>query len=398
MRTKKKPNSSAKKTKSAVTKKSSSGQKPRVLTIVGTRPELIKLAKVIEKLDLVCDHFFVHTGQNFDYELHEIFYTDLGIRKPDRFLNLVKESTMETIGAILCETDRLLDELKPDAVLIYGDTNSCLAGIAVKRKRIPLFHMEAGNRSFDQRVPEELNRKIIDHISDINFTNSQNARQYLLSEGKQGNTVIVSGSPMAEIIHASQKKINSSKVLSKLGLKSENYFVVSLHREENVDTLERLQEFCRFLKQLADRFNLPIVFSIHPRTQKRMDTAGIELKHPLILPMKPLGFSDYIHLQKEAKLTISDSGTITEESSILNFRAITPRAAHERPEGTEAGVLIKSPVTQASLMSSVEAALVLDPAHFVPDYEDRNVSDKVVKAVLSFIDQIKRTNWYQNSF
>lgn len=372
-------------------------KRPKVLTIVGTRPELIKLSQVMKLLDQTVEHVFIHTGQNYDFELNEIFYRDLKIRKPDHFLNAVKNTAMATTAEILIKVDELLESLKPDAVLLYGDTNSTLCGIAVKRKRIPLFHMEAGNRSFDKRVPEELNRKIIDHISDINFTNSEVARQHLILEGLPIRSIIMAGSPMREVLQEHQTQIKNSQVLEKLSLKKQNFFVVSLHREENVDSPEKLKTFLGFLESVSELHRKEIVFSVHPRTEKRLQDLGLKPTDRKFTSLKPLGFCDYVHLQSQALCTISDSGTITEESSILGFRALTPRAAHERPEGTDQGVLIKSPMEESSLMNALQTTLKLPPPSLVPDYAIPDTSIRVVKAILSQIDQIQRNNWFLNS-
>ena len=315
--------------------------KTKVMTIVGTRPEIIKLSRVIHELDKFTDHILVHTGQNYDYELNEIFFNDLEIRKPNHFLNAVGNTTAETISLIIKESDKIIESEQPDAILIYGDTNSCLSVISAKRRQVPIFHMEAGNRCFDQRVPEEINRKIVDHLSDINMPLTEHARQYLISEGISPDTIIKTGSCMKEILNYYSKYINKSTINKELKLDNRKYFLVSAHREENVDYDSNLNSFLSSLNSIADRFNLPIIVSTHPRTKNRISKMKNKIKaHKLIRFLKPLGFFDYIQLQKNAYCVISDSGTITEESSILQFPAIMIRQAHERPEGMDKGTLI----------------------------------------------------------
>lgn len=370
----------------------------KVVTIVGTRPELIKLSRVIAELDSSVQHVLVHTGQNFDYELNEIFFRDLKIRKPDHFLNAVGSSTAETIGNVIIKSDVLLREEKPDAVLIYGDTNSCLSVISAKRLQIPVFHMEAGNRCFDQRVPEELNRKIVDHLSDINMPLTEQARDYLVAEGLRPETVIKSGSCMREILSFYESDIEKSTVLKNLELKEGHYFVVSAHREENVDYVENLKQLLEALNNLAEEYKYPIIVSTHPRTRKRLNTLQQEEIHPLIQFMKPLGFFDYIKLQKHACCVLSDSGTITEESSILGFPAITIRAAHERPEGMDEGTLIMSGTRSENILESIRVVVSQNRKYpgkirMVRDYETDNVSLKVVRIILSYTDYINRTVW-----
>lgn len=367
--------------------------RPKVLTIVGTRPELIKLSLVIKALDDATNHVLVHTGQNFDYELNQVFFDELGIRKPDYFLDCARGSAVETIASVLVEADKVLDAEKPDAVLIYGDTNSAISAIAVKKRKIPLFHMEAGNRSFDQRVPEELNRKIVDHLSDINMTLTEHARRYLLAEGLPPERVIKTGSSMPEILGQFEGDIERSDVLDRLGLDPQGYFLVSIHREENVDTQERLQEIIDALHQVAEAHDKPVYVSVHPRTRKRLESFQIEATGHLHF-MSPLGFIDYIKMQKNAACVLSDSGTITEEAALLGFRAITLRDAHERPEGTDAGVLIKAPIQKDAIVTAVDVTLKRAfPRDPVPDYAAMRLSDTVVAVILSNIDYINRVVW-----
>ena len=370
----------------------------KVMTLVGTRPEIIKLSMVLCELDKFTKHILVHTGQNFDYELNEVFFRDLGLRKPDYFLNAVGNTTAETIGNVIAKADAVMEKEKPDALLLYGDTNSCLAVIAAKRRKIPVFHMEAGNRCFDQRVPEELNRKVIDHLSDINMVLTEHARTYLLREGIRPETVIKTGSSMIEVLNAHKKQIEESDVLSRLGLQPKKFFVVSSHREENVDAPENFQNFFKTLHAVADCYQLPVIISTHPRTRKKMDSLGISPEQGNLLQfMKPLGFFDYIKLQKEAFCVISDSGTITEESSILGFPAITIRQAHERPEGMDEGTLIMSGLTPEHVLNAIDTVTrqfqEAGPMHIIRDYDVDNVSRKVVRIVLSYIDYVNHTVW-----
>ena len=368
--------------------------KPRVLTIVGTRPELIKLSLVIKALDRATDHVLVHTGQNFDYELNEVFFRELEIRKPDHFLSCARPSAVETIAAVMVEVDKILEKEKPDAVLIYGDTNSAMAAIPAKKRQVPVFHMEAGNRCFDQRVPEELNRKIVDHLSDINMTITEHARRYLLAEGLSPERVIKTGSCMPEILEKFKKQIESSDALSRLQLKPRSYFVVSAHREENVDRPERLGEIVAALKELKSTYKLPIIFSTHPRTRKRLEAFGMGQDEDGLTYMKPLGFFDYVKLQMNAKCVLSDSGTIAEESGILNFPAVTLRDAHERPEGTDVGVLIKAHINKDAIVNAVNVTVTRGPRlDAVADYTVRSVSETVVAVVLSNIDYVNRIVW-----
>jgi UDP-N-acetylglucosamine 2-epimerase len=370
----------------------------KVMTIVGTRPEIIKLSRVMFELENSVEHILVHTGQNYDYELNEIFFNDLGIRKPDYFLNAVGANTAETIGNIISKSDEIFEKEKPDAVLLYGDTNSCLSVISAKRRQIPIFHMEAGNRCFDQRVPEELNRKIVDHLSDINMPLTEQARDYLISEGLRPETIIKTGSCMKEILNFYKDKIDKSDILNQLKLTPKNYFLVSIHREENVDYPENLQLLLDSLNAIAEKYQLPLIVSTHPRTRKRIDDLlnNTFKMNPLISFMKPLGFFEYIHLQQFAKCVISDSGTITEESSIMKFPAIMVRAAHERPEGMDEGTLILSGVGRERILESIKVVTNQFDNNIIKvikDYDVDNVSIKVVRIILSYIDYINRTIW-----
>lgn len=368
--------------------------KLKVATILGTRPEIIRLSCVLAELDRTVDHVLIHTGQNYDYELNEIFFKDLGLREPDHFLNAVGETAAQTIGQVIAKTDALLRELKPDAVLVLGDTNSGLSVISAKRLKIPVFHMEAGNRCFDQRVPEEINRRIIDHTSDINLTYSDIARSYLLSEGFPADRVIKTGSPMFEVLNHYGKKIEASKVLQDLGLEKEKYFVMSCHREENVDDVDSLKRLSVTLGLLADRYNLPMIFSLHPRTRQRLEDHKITL-HPLVKIMKPLSFTDYNQLQKNAFVVLSDSGTITEEASILGFPALNIREAHERPEGMEEASVVLTGLSPQRVLQGVELVNSQRRHRFsmVRDYSMTNVSQKVVRIILSHVDYVKRVVW-----
>lgn len=377
----------------------SSVTKPKIMTVVGTRPELIKLSLVIKALDRSTNHVLAHTGQNFDYELNEVFFKDLGIRKPDHFLNCARPTAVETIASVMVEVDRVLEKEKPDAVLIYGDTNSALSAIPAKKRQIPIFHMEAGNRSFDQRVPEELNRKIVDHLSDINMTITEHARRYLLDEGLPPERVVKTGSCMPEIFARYRDQIDRSDVLNSLGLKKSQYFLVSTHREENVDRPERLNEIVTALREIHALYQLPVVISTHPRTRKRLDAFGIDLEQEGLTFMKPLGFFDYVQLQKHARCVLSDSGTITEEAGILRFPAITLRDAHERPEGTDAGVLIKAPIKKDAILNAVDVTISRDVNAYdvVADYTLQHVSDTVVAVILSNIDYVNRVVWRKSA-
>lgn len=372
----------------------------RVLTILGTRPEIIKLSRVIAELDLHVEHVLVHTGQNYDYELNEVFFQDLGVRKPDYFLAAAGETAAQTIGNVISKTDELLSKVNPDALLLLGDTNSCLAVIAAKRRKIPIFHMEAGNRCFDQRVPEETNRKIIDHTSDINLVFSEHARRYLLAEGIRAETVIKIGSPMKEVLDHYRPQIEASDVLSRLALAAGDYFVVSAHREENVDSERNFPDLLASLDAIACRYGLPVIVSTHPRTRKRLEESRGKVQNPLVRFLKPLGFHDYVKLQMGARCVISDSGTITEEASILGFPAITIRQAHERPEGMDEGTLIMSGLLPEDVLAAIEVtvahfALSQRPFRIIADYDIDHVARKVVKIVLSYTGYVNRTVWYK---
>ena len=370
----------------------------KVMTIVGTRPELIKMSRVIAELDANTSHILVHTGQNYDYELNQVFFDDLGIRKPDHFLNAVGDNAAQTIGQVIMKADDVLALEQPDAVMLYGDTNSCLAVISAKRRKIPVFHMEAGNRSFDQRVPEELNRKILDHLSDINLVLSEHARRYLLDEGVRPETIIKTGSHMREVLDYYLPKIKASDVVSRLGLKPREYFIVSAHREENVDFPENLQELVATLNGLAETFGFPVIVSTHPRTRKRLDDLGAGPINPLVQFAKPFGFFDYNKLQLDAYCVVSDSGTITEEASLLNLPAITIRNAHERPEGMDEAIVVMSGLRRDRVIDAVKLVVqhhsetdrVIGP---IEDYEEKFVSKKIMRIVLSYVDYVNRFVW-----
>ena len=377
-------------------------KKISVLTVVGTRPEIIRLACVLQKLDASpsIEHILVHTGQNYDYELNEIFFEDLGLRKPDYFLGAAGKNATETAGNILIKIDPILESVNPDAFLVLGDTNSCLCAIAAKKRHIPIFHMEAGNRCFDQRVPEETNRKIVDHISDINLTYSDIAREYLLSEGLSPDRVIKTGSPMFEVLHNYLPKVEKSEILTKLNLKKQEYFVVSAHREENISSEKNFQNLCTILNDMAKTFKFPIIVSAHPRTRIMIEAKGIVFD-PLVRLEKPFSLSDYLALQVNAKAVLSDSGTISEESSILGFPALNIREAHERPEAMEeASVMMvglnPERIQQGLLQLDYE---IKNCVNFrkVADYSMPNVSDKVVRIILSYTDYIKRVVWSESS-
>jgi len=373
-------------------------KKMKLMTLVGTRPEIIKLCRVIHELDEHTQHILVHSGQNYDYELDEIFFQQLGIRKPDYFLNAVGENAAHTIGNVIASTDDLLAKECPDAFLLLGDTNSCLSAIAAKRRKIPIFHMEAGNRCFDQRVPEEINRKIIDHISDINLTYTEHARRYLLAEGLKPEMVIKTGSPMKEVLTHYRKQIDASDILNRLQVEAGRYFVVSAHREENIDSDINFPDLMATLKAIAEKYDLPLIVSTHPRTRNRMESLGIkELDHRIQF-LKPLGFLDYVKLQMHARCVVSDSGTITEESSILSFPAVTIRQAHERPEGMDEGTLIMCGLKAERVIDSINVVTcqhAADPRQFrlVQDYDVDNVSKKVLRIILSYTDYVNRTIW-----
>jgi UDP-N-acetylglucosamine 2-epimerase (non-hydrolysing) len=372
-------------------------KKLKVMTVVGTRPEIIRLSRVLAALDDHCDHTIVHTGQNYDYELNEIFFSDLGIRKPDHFLNAAGANAAETIGKIVIAVDEVLARIQPDAILILGDTNSCLSAIPAKRRKIPIFHMEAGNRCFDQRVPEETNRKIVDHTADINMPYSSIAREYLLREGLPPDRVIKTGSPMFEVLEHYKSGILASDVLARLGLKEQEYFVVSAHREENIDSEVNFQKLVGTLNAVAETYDLPVIVSTHPRTQKRVD-AKSAVFHPQVRLLKPLGFKDYVKLQIESRAVLSDSGTITEESSILNFPALNIREAHERPEGMEQASVIMTGLDTERVLQGL--AIIANQARgeardltIVDDYSMPNVSAKVVRIIHSYTDYVNRVVW-----
>lgn len=367
------------------------------MTVVGTRPEIIRLSRVLAKLDQYCEHILVHTGQNYDYELNQIFFDDLNIRKPDHFLNAAGGSGAETIGKVIIGVDQVLAEIKPDALLVLGDTNSCMAVIPAKRCKVPVFHMEAGNRCFDQRVPEEINRRIVDHTADINLTYSSIAREYLLREGLPPDMVIKTGSPMFEVLNHYREGIEESDILERLNLQAEQFFVISAHREENIDSEANFHKLVTILNTLAEQYKLPIIVSTHPRTQKRVDALNIEF-HPLVQLLKPLGFKDYNKLQIAAKAVLSDSGTISEESSILNFPALNIREAHERPEAVEEGSVM---MVGLEVERVLQALAILDDQpnaeerllRPVNDYSMPNVSDKVVRIIHSYTDYVNRIVW-----
>lgn len=373
----------------------------KVMTIVGTRPEIIKLSRVMAELDKYTDHIIVHTGQNYDYELNEIFFQELGIRKPDYFLDAAGKNAAETIANVIFKSDELMEQTKPDALLLYGDTNSCISVISAKRKKIPIFHMEAGNRCFDQRVPEEINRKIVDHLSDINMPLSEHARRYLINEGINPETIIKTGSPMTEVLQFHKKEIESNNVLEKENLVAGEYFIVSTHREENVDSEKNFSDLLNSLNAIVEKYQKKVIVSTHPRTKKKLETIGFINKNPMIEFMKPFGFLEYIKLQQNAFCVISDSGTITEESSILHFPAITIRQAHERPEGMDEGTLIMSGLNNERILESIDIVTSQykenrDVIHSIPDYVPDNVSKKVVRIIISYTDYINRTVWHKN--
>lgn len=371
-------------------------KKLKVMTVVGTRPEIIRLSAVINKLDEseAIDHVLVHTGQNYDYELNEVFFNDFNLKKPDYFLNAATGTAVETIGNILVKIDPILEEVKPDAFLVLGDTNSCLCAIAAKRRHIPIFHMEAGNRCFDQTVPEETNRKIVDHTADINLTYSDIAREYLLREGLPADRVIKTGSPMFEVLNSRKEDIEKSDVLERLGLEAENYFVVSAHREENINSEQNFMDLVDSLNTIAEKYQMPLIVSTHPRTRKMIEAKGIEF-HPLVKTMKPLGFNDYVKLQSDAKVVLSDSGTISEESSILGFRALNIRQAHERPEAMEEASVMMVGLKKERILQGLEILETQekDSLRLVVDYSMPNVSDKVLRIILSYTDYINRVVW-----
>ncbi len=376
-------------------------QKLKVMTVVGTRPEIIRLSRVMAALDQHCDHVLVHTGQNYDYELNQVFFDDLGVRKPDFFLNSAEGSTgaANTIGNLITAVDDVLAQVQPEAMLVLGDTNSCLSVIPAKRRKVPIFHMEAGNRCFDQRVPEETNRRIVDHTADINLTYSTIARDYLLREGLPPDQVIKTGSPMYEVLHHYMPHIQASDALSRLQLTEGGYFVVSAHREENIESDRSFAKLVEVLNAVAEDYGLPVVVSTHPRTQKRVDATGAQF-HPLVRLLKPLGFHDYVNLQMQAKAVLSDSGTINEESSILNFPALNLREAHERPEGMEEAAVMMvglevDRVRQGLAILQGQLRGKERNLRLVADYSMPNVSDKVVRIIHSYTDYVKRVVWKQ---
>jgi UDP-N-acetylglucosamine 2-epimerase len=370
----------------------------KVMTIVGTRPELIKMSRVITEFDQHTNHILVHTGQNHDYELNQVFFDDLSIRKPDYFLEAVGENAMQTIARIIEKSDAVMEKEGPDAIMLYGDTNSCLAVIAAKRRKIPVFHMEAGNRCFDQRVPEELNRKVLDHLSDINLVLTEHARRYLIAEGIRPETIIKTGSHMREVLDYYMPKILKSDVLERMNLKSEQFFIVSAHREENIDSSKNMINMIATLNALAEQYDMPVIVSTHPRTQKRLDGMDLGDLNQHIQFLKPFGFCDYIKLQMGALCVVSDSGTISEEGSLLNLPAITIRNAHERPEGMDAGTFIMSGLEKERVLDAVRVIIaqhnrterVMLP---VEDYEAGSVSKQLLRVVLSYVDYVNRTVW-----
>jgi UDP-N-acetylglucosamine 2-epimerase (non-hydrolysing) len=374
----------------------------KVMTIVGTRPELIKMSRVIAEFDRHTQHVLVHTGQNYDYELNQIFFDDLDIRKPDHFLEAVGENAAQTIARVIEKADEVLASEQPDAVMLYGDTNSCLAVIAAKRRKVPVFHMEAGNRCFDQLVPEELNRKVLDHLSDINLVLTEHARRYLIAEGIRPATIIKTGSHMCEVLNYYMPKVQASTVLQRLGLSHGRFFIVSAHREENVDSEDNLRDLLETLNGLAEAYDVPVVVSMHPRTQKRLDALEKVVIDPRVQFLKPFGFCDYVRLQQESLCVISDSGTITEEASLLNLRAITIRNAHERPEGMDSGTLIMAGLKKDRVLDSVRVTIEQhsrEPAliRAIQDYENPAVSKQILRIVLGYTDYVNRTVWRKST-
>ncbi len=371
-------------------------KKLKVMTVVGTRPEIIRLSAVINKLEesKAIDHVLVHTGQNYDYELNEVFFKDFNLKKPDYFLNAATGTAVETIGNILVKIDPILDEVNPDAFLVLGDTNSCLCAIAAKRKHIPIFHMEAGNRCFDQRVPEETNRKIVDHIADINLTYSDIAREYLISEGLPADRIIKTGSPMFEVLNSRKEDIEKSDVLDRLNLEEAKYFVVSAHREENINSETNFLDLVDSLNAVAEKYQLPLIISTHPRTRKMIESKEVKF-NPLIKTLKPLGFNDYVKLQIKAKAVLSDSGTISEESSILGFRALNIRQTHERPEAMEEAAVMMVGLKKERILQGLGVLETQEKGdlRLVEDYNMPNVSDKVLRIILSYTDYVNRVVW-----
>jgi UDP-N-acetylglucosamine 2-epimerase (non-hydrolysing) len=377
-------------------------KKITVLTLVGTRPEIIKLSQVIKKLDQYTNHILVHSGQNFDFELNELFFEQLNIRKPDYFLEAIKGRESKTIGDIISKVDSLIAKVNPDAFLIYGDTNSCLGVIAAKKRKVPIFHMEAGNRSFDERIPEEANRRLIDHLSDINLPLSNLARSNLIREGIKPETVIKTGSPMLEVLNANMAKINSSNILNQEDLIENNYFIISIHRAENVDSKKIFDELLSSINTIAEKYCMPIIISTHPRTRKKLEEIGYKNSNSLLNFSKPFGFHEYIKLQMNAFCIISDSGSITEEASILNLPAITIRQSHERPEGMDEGTLIMSGLNKDRIIQSIELItkerIEENTQKIVEDYNIDNVSSKVLRIILSYIDYINRNVWQKDRY
>lgn len=373
-------------------------KKLKVMTVVGTRPEIIRLSAVINRLESseAIDHVLVHTGQNYDYELNEVFFEDFKLKKPDYFLNAATGTAIETVGNILIKIDPILEEVKPDAFLVLGDTNSCLCAIAAKRRHIPIFHMEAGNRCFDQRVPEETNRKIVDHTADINLTYSDIAREYLLIEGLPADRIIKTGSPMFEVLNSRKKDIEHSPILEKLSLKQNEYFLVSAHREENISSKENFHDLVDSLNSIAEEYQYPIIISTHPRTMKMIEAEGVQF-HKLIQTMKPMGFNDYNKLQMNAKAVLSDSGTISEEASILGFKALNIRQAHERPEAMEEASVMMVGLKKNRILEGLEVLETQenDTLRQVSDYSMPNVSEKVLRIIVSYTDYVKRKVWYE---
>lgn len=368
------------------------------MTIVGTRPEIIKMSRVMAELEKFVDHVLVHTGQNYDYELNEIFFENLGVKKPDYFLEVAGKSVAYTIGNIISKSDDIFETEKPDAVLLYGDTNSCLSVISAKRRKIPVFHFEAGNRCFDQRVPEELNRKVLDHLSDINFPLTEHARRYLLAEGIKPDTIIKPGSPMKEILDYHLEEIKASNVLAQLNLEKNKFFIVSAHREENIDSAENFNDLLDSLNAIAEKYKFPVIVSTHPRTKIKLESLNRKDINPLIQFLKPLGFFDYNKMQQNAYCVISDSGTISEESSIMNFPAITIRQTHERPEGMDEGTLIMSGLKKDRIIQSIDIVVSQSSqadrvTKIVYDYNVDNFSLKVVRTIISYVDFVNRTVW-----
>lgn len=373
----------------------------KVMTVVGTRPEIIKLSRVIPELDKYTKHVLVHTGQNFDYELNEIFFNELKLRKPDYFLNAAGKTATETITNVITKVDLLLEKEMPDAFLVYGDTNSCMSVIPAKKRKIPIFHMEAGNRCFDQRVPEEVNRKIVDHLSDINMPLSEHARRYLLSEGLRPETIIKTGSPMTEVLAFHEEEINKNRILEREGLKKGEYFIVSAHREENIDSPQNFSNLLDTLSAIVQKYKKKVIVSTHPRTKKKLESIGFVNNNPLIEFMKPFGFLEYVKMEQNAFCVISDSGTITEEASILHFPAIMIRQAHERPEGMDEASVVMSGLRSDRVIESIDLVTSQyaddnNSIHSIKDYAPDNVSKKVVRIILSYTDYVNRVVWYKN--